>query len=173
MELSTAVTPYLLDTTILSIYLDANHPHHAQKMAALNALPIQAPRYVSVVGLAELSFGIRLAETLGKADLQSLKEIIRRARNHALLDVTAHTSDAYAEIKAKMASKYLSKVLRKDRPKYLEDWVDKATGKALGIDENDLWMCAQAKERDIIFLTADGRMQRIPEADPDVKLLVI
>ncbi|NTE57482.1 type II toxin-antitoxin system VapC family toxin [Agrobacterium tumefaciens] len=43
----------------------------------------------------------------------------------------------------------------------------------LGIDENDLWMCAQAKERDLVFVTADRRMGRIPEADPEVRLLMI
>jgi tRNA(fMet)-specific endonuclease VapC len=76
-------------------------------------------------------------------------------------------------VKARTAQKYLAKVLRKDRPKYIEEWVDKASGQKLGIDENDLWMCAQAKERDLIFVTADGRMKRIPDADPDVRLLTI
>jgi len=62
---------------------------------------------------------------------------------------------------------------RRDRPRYIEDWVDKATGKALAVDENDLWMCAQAKERGLIFVTTDARMRRIEDADPDVRLLII
>jgi hypothetical protein len=69
--------------------------------------------------------------------------------------------------------KYLASTLRRDRPKYLEDWIDKATGKALGVDENDLWMCAQAKERDIILITADRRMKRISDGDSDVKILLV
>jgi predicted nucleic acid-binding protein len=64
-------------------------------------------------------------------------------------------------------------MLRKDRPRYIEEWVDKATGQKLGIDENDLWMCAQAKERNLVLVTADGRMKRIPNADPEVRLLTI
>jgi len=32
-----------------------------------------------------------------------------------------------------------------DRPKYIEEWVDKATSQKFGIDESNLWMCAQAK----------------------------
>lgn len=45
--------------------------------------------------------------------------------------------------------KYLAKILRRDRPKYIEQWVDRATGQKLGIDENDPSVCAQAKERDL------------------------
>jgi len=84
-----------------------------------------------------------------------------------------NTASVYAELKASIAQKYLAKVLRKDRPKYIEEWVDKATGQKLGIDENDLWMCAQAKERDLIFVTAVRRVKRTPDADPDVRLLTI
>ena len=63
--------------------------------------------------------------------------------------------------------------MRRDRPKYIEEWVNQATGKALGIDENDLWMCAQAKERDLILVTGDAKMQRIADADSDVRLLIL
>ena len=65
---------------------------------------------------------------------------------HAVLEITRHTSAAYAELKAKLASKYLVKALRQNRPRWVEDWIDKATGKKLQVDENDLWICAQAKE---------------------------
>ncbi|MCI0430085.1 MAG: PIN domain-containing protein [Rhodospirillales bacterium] len=164
---------FLLDTTVLTICLDPTHQFHVEKSRALNALPADAPRYVSVVALAELAFGAELAITIGKGDSPALREKIRKARDHAVLDITHHTADAYAKLKSKMAAKYLAKVLRRDRPKYIEDWVDQATGKILGVDENDLWMCAQAKERGLILVTADGRMKRIGDADPDVSLLLI
>lgn len=164
---------YLFDTTILSVYLDPTHPHHAQKSQSLAALPAVSPRFISAVALAELGFGARLASAIGKGNLPALEEIIVRARSHAVLDITHHTALVYAEMKARIAQKYLAKTLRRDRPKYIEEWVDKATGQKLGIDENDLWMCAQAKERDIVFVTADLRMKRIRDADPGVLLLTI
>ena len=37
--------------------------------------------------------------------------------------------------------------------------------------ENDLWMCAQAKERDLTLVTAERRMKRISDADPEVRIL--
>lgn len=164
---------YLLDTTILSIYLDPSHPQHREKEQSLAALPGNAPRYISVVALAELGFGTMLAASIGRGNITTLEAIIAQARSYAVLDITHHTAAVYADIKARVAQKYLAKVLRRDRPKYIEEWVDKATGQKLGIDENDLWMCAQAKERDVIFVTADTRMKRISDADPEVRILTI
>lgn len=164
---------YLIDTTILSICLDPTHPHHADKGGSLDALPADSPRFVSAVALAELDYGVRLAQMLGKGKLPDLEAMFAQAKSYAVLDITHHTASAYAELKANLAHKYLAKTLRRDRPKYIEEWVDKATGLKLGIDENDLWMCAQAKERELVFLTADGRMQRIPDADSSVRLLMI
>lgn len=164
---------YLLDTTILSAYLDPSHRFHSERRRALDALPSEAPRYISVVALAELTFGADLAVVIGRGDAPALREMIRQAREYAVLDLTHHTAAAYSQLKSKLAGKYLAKPLRRDRPKYVEDWVDKTTGKALGLDENDLWMSAQAKERGLILMTADGRMQRIADADEDVQLLIV
>lgn len=164
---------YLLDTTILSIWLDPDHIQHAQKVLALNALPSGNPRFVSTVALAELGFGAKLAASLGKRDMSKLEAIIVTARGHGILDITHHTAAEYATLKTNVALKYLAKTARKDRPKYIEEWVDKATGQKLGIDENDLWQCAQARERSLVFVTADKRMQRIADADDEVKLLVL
>ena len=136
-------------------------------------MPVDSPQFISAIALAELGFGTNLAAAIGKGNLRALEAMIVRARSYAVLDITHHTAAVYAEVKARVAQKYLAKMLRKDRPKYIEEWVDKATGQKLGIDENDLWMCAQAKERDLLFVTADGRMKRISDADPDIRLLTI
>jgi predicted nucleic acid-binding protein len=167
------VDAYLLDTSILSAYLDPAHQFHGAKRTAVDALPADSPKYVSVVALAELTFGVELPVALGKGDMPALRKMIAEARSYGILDLSHHTATAYAQLKSKMGAKYLAKALRRDRPKYVEDWVDQATGKALGVDENDLWMCAQAKERNLVFVTADGKMKRIEVADSDVRLLVI
>lgn len=51
--------------------------------------------------------------------------------------------------------------------------MDKASGQKLQVDENDLWMCAQVKERDLVLATADGRIKRIADADPEVRILIL
>jgi predicted nucleic acid-binding protein len=128
------VDGYLLDTTTLSIYLYPTHQFHDEKKEALDALPADAPRYISVVALAELMFGVNLAEAIGRGDLPAFRRMIERARDYAVLDLSHHTAAAYAALKAGLATRYLANVLRRDRPRYVEDWVDKATGKALWVD---------------------------------------
>ena len=164
---------FLFDTSVLSALLDPKHPYHAETQQWVNALDASAPRYVSVVGLAELSFGIKLAEAFKMGDLPTLMEINQQAQDYGVLDISKHTSDAYAELKANMAKKYLEGANRRDRPRWLENWVDKNTERRLQVDENDLWMCAQAKERGINFVTADKNTQRIADADPEVQLFII
>jgi predicted nucleic acid-binding protein len=167
------VDAYLLDTTILSAYLDPSHTFHSERRRAVDYLPAGSHRYISIVALAELTFGADLAAALGKGDAPVLREMIRQARDYAVLDFTHHTAAAYSELKSRLASKYLANPLRRDRPKYVEDWVDRTTGKALGVDENDVWMAAHAKERGLVLMTADRRMQRIADADADVRLLIV
>ena len=164
---------YLFDTSVLSIALDAGHPLHEEKRDAIDALPAETSQFVSVIALAELGFGGALAAAVGRGNVPALTAILNRARTYSVLEISHHTAAVYADLKSRIAQKYLAKALRRDRPKYIEDWVDQATGKTLDIDENDLWMCAQAKERDLVLITADRRMQRIPTADPAVRLLLI
>lgn len=52
----------------------------------------------------------------------------------------------------------------------IEDWVDLGSAKRLQIDENDLWIAAQAKERDLIIVTGDTDMRIIASVDPDVRI---
>jgi predicted nucleic acid-binding protein len=78
------------------------------------------------------------------------------------------------ELKKNVAVKYLTVPLSKnDRKRWIENWVDKNSSQTLGIDENDLWQCAQARERNLVLVTIDGRIERIAEADPILQLLVI
>lgn len=164
---------FLLDTSVLSAYLDPIHRSHADTRRAVDALHSEAPRYVSAVSLAELTFGANLAEAFGMGDLPTLQAIVQQAQGYGVLEITKHTAAAYADLKTNLAKRYLAKASRRDRPRWLEDWVDKTTGQNLQVDENDLWMCAQAKERDLIFVTADDGTQRIADADHEVGLLIL
>jgi predicted nucleic acid-binding protein len=162
---------YLLDTSIVSVYLDPSHPRHAGPAQAIAALPIGSDLHVSAVALAEIEFGLIVANMVSKQRFAQLEQMLAQARRQFVLDVTKQTARFYADIKARVAHRYLASTLRRDRPSYVEEWIDRATGKAIAIDENDLWMCAQAKERDLTLLTAERRMSRISDADPEVRIL--
>ena len=105
--------------------------------------------------------------------MTKLSLLVEKAQGYPLLDITRHTAAEYAELKAILATTYLAKALKKERPRWLENWVDKATGQTLQVDENDLWMCAQARERNLILITADAKMERVSNADPSVRLQFI
>ena len=83
--------------------------------------------------------------------------IISRAQSYAPLEITRHTAAEYGELKANLAKLYIAKAFARDRPRWLENWVDQATGQRLQVDENDLWMCAQARERNLSCSQPTGK----------------
>ena len=164
---------YIFDTNVLSMSLDPSRAQHDDVRAAIGELDPAATQFISAISLAELAYGVRLIEIFNGSDSPNLQRILKEAQEYAVIHVTNHTSSAYAEMKANLARTYLAKAGRKDRPRWVEDWVDKTTGQKLQVDENDLWICAQAKERDLILVTSDHHMDRIPKADSEVRLILI
>jgi predicted nucleic acid-binding protein len=167
------VTGYIYDTSVLSALLDAAHGRHADIARAVTLLPEDASHFVSAVSLAELTFGVRMSETFAPSRLPALEQMLVDVRPYGVLEIGHHTSAAYAELKTNLAKRYLIKANRRDRPRWIEEWPLNNRGQRLQVDENDLWLCAQAKERSLTLLTADGGMQRIADADPEVMLLLV
>jgi predicted nucleic acid-binding protein len=167
------VDGYLLETSALSALLDPEHDKHAIVKSTIAGLSSGAPVYVSSVALAELAFGVKLYEAC-KGSLPKADNMLAGANSYPKVDVTRHTSLEYAELKKNIALKYLAVPLSKDdRKRWIENWVDKNSGQTLGIDENDLWQCAQARERNLVLVTIDRRIKRISEADQILQLLHI
>lgn len=167
------MTGYIYDTSVLSVLLDAAHPRHADIARAVAALPEDASHFVSAVSLAELTFGVRMSEVFAPGRLPALERMLNDVRAYGVLEIGHHTAAAYAELKTNLAKRYLTKANRRHRPRWLEEWPLNNRGQRLQVDENDLWMCAQAKERSLTLLAADAGIQRIADADPDVLLLLI
>lgn len=162
---------YLLDTSVLSTYYHEQHKYHAITKAAVDRLSAAAPQFVSPISLGEIEFGIRLAELQGANALAELRERLDRIRTHARLPITHHTSRAYARVRSLLASRV--NIAKKGRPRWLEDWVDAASGQKLQIDENDLWIAAQALERDLTVLTLDGDFRVFSAVEPNLRIQVI
>jgi predicted nucleic acid-binding protein len=165
------VSGYLLDTSALSAYLNDQHPNHAAALAIIGGLPLDAAKFVSVVTLAELDYGIRFAELQGSQRLAEYRQRLEVVRQYTSLDLTRHTSDAYAELKVLLAAQMQRKAGKKMR-RWIEDWVEIGSGKRLQVDENDLWICAQAKERDLVVVTGDTDIRQLASLDPDLKIVL-
>jgi predicted nucleic acid-binding protein len=79
-----------------------------------------------------------------------------------VLKVSRHTAEPYGRIRAALFDK-LGPKSRKSKKKRAEELCDPTTGRELGIDENDLWIVAQAAERNLVLVTHD-KMVPIREA---------
>jgi tRNA(fMet)-specific endonuclease VapC len=74
----------------------------------------------------------------------------------------------YGDLRARLFEKFAPKKRRRKglRP---EELVDPVTAKELGIQENDLWIAAQAIERNLVLVTNDA-MARIQEVASELKV---
>lgn len=168
----TPLDGYLFDNSALSPYYNPRQSKHSEVRRVIDSIP-SAERYISLITLAEMEFGCRLAEAVQGRQIAEFEQELKMARAlGTVLPFTHHTARTYAEIKAKVTSFYLKNPYRGGRPPFLEDWVDKYSGKTLGVDENDLWICAQAKERDLVLVAAD-KMNVITKADGNIRLLPV
>ncbi len=174
MTTGNASVDYLIDTSVLSRMLDTTHPDHEKMKTWEAALPSGSRKLLSVVAIAELRFGLALAAQRHTV-LASLSQVINSADKHSPLTITRATAQEYAQLKAAVVAKFLPKRLQRRSKKGWgnpEDWVDEYTGRALKTQENDLWQCAQAIERDLTFVSCDAGMDAI-EAASGAKLKLL
>jgi tRNA(fMet)-specific endonuclease VapC len=163
------VDSFLLDTSALSPLVDDEHPQHLGAIASIAAIG-DCPIYVSVIALAELRFGVYLHEMAKGRRLRNADELISKAEQYPRLEVTTHTLHEYARLKSTLATYYLPKVTRNFRQRWVEDWIDQFTNKRLRVDDNDLWICAQALEVNFTVMRGDKKMDVIKRAEQRLKL---
>jgi predicted nucleic acid-binding protein len=153
---------YLLDTCAVSAYLSPTRPNHAIVRDRIDTLEAESLKYVSVITLGELVYGAQLSANSEGVDIASFEDLIMEARKYPLLSVTDHVADSFGKLKASLAVTCIPRRLkRKKRPRWVEDWIKAATGRDMQVDENDLWLFAQAHDRDLVFLTTDSDIERI------------
>jgi tRNA(fMet)-specific endonuclease VapC len=167
------VDGYLLDTCFASALFDAHHKFYQSVRLADEAIESGAPRFISRISIAELMFGINLYEAESGEVHTRASQVLKRAHGYPVREVSKHTATEYAELRTKLAVTYLPSVLHSDRPRWVDQWVPRVTGEKLQVDENDLWICAQARELNLTLLTTDKDMvARISKADPTIKFRV-
>lgn len=162
---------YLLDTNILSAYYHLEHPNYEAAKATINGLDRTGHLLVSVVTMAEIDYGVRLAHAKNSKFIEEMRERAEIIRKRAKLPVTPFTAEYYARLKLGVAM-LISPGKQKKNPRFIEDWIEHTTAKALGIDENDLWIASQGIERDITVVTDDKRFDVFKRAVPEFKLIL-
>ena len=98
-----------------------------------------------------------------------IEACIRRAEEHPLAEIGRFTGQAFAHVKASIAMERLD--IHRRIPRWVEEWGDRVTGQMLQIDENDVWIAAQAIERNFVVVTSDlDFVQVIGAAVPELRV---
>lgn len=158
---------FLLDTQTIRYWHDSACSQHAEVTgniawlrSAVASLVIKPKLLASVVTLGEIEFGHRVALAPNPASQAAYMQFVREELPEPF-EVSPDAATAYGELRARLFNKYAPGDKRK--PKMLpEQLVDPATARELGIQENDLWIAAQAMAHGMVLVTND-RMARIRE----------
>ena len=162
---------YLLDTNLVSVLYDAARSNHGAVRAALAAFDPAAPQLVSAITIGELRFGLALSRAAGRS-LDHIESCIERTEEHPLAEIGRHTAEAFGYVKSSVALQRVD--IGRRIPRWVEAWSDRVTGQLLQIDENDLWIAAQAVERNLVVVTSDPDFTRIiTPAVPELRVELV
>lgn len=161
----------LLDTNFISVLFDPRRADFHAVQTRAQAFAERDLVYLSAVVLAELRYGMEAAQRAGQ-DISHIRHTLVQAAAYPLAEIGRHTAEAYGDVKARLAHHYLDLSRRPQR--WIENWQDRVSGQMLQVDENDLWIVAQAVERDYLLLTRDQRLaDRFGPAITELRLEVI
>jgi tRNA(fMet)-specific endonuclease VapC len=160
------VQGYLLDTNIVRYWFDPKCPEHGWVLAHIQGLPVGTPLAASAITLGEIEYGLRVLDEAASFEA----ELAGFVQKHLpiILDVTATTRSDYASIRARLFRKYAPVELRR-KVRQPEQLVNPVTGLTLGIQENDLWIAAQAVEHNLVVVSND-RLTRIRDVASELRL---
>lgn len=165
---------FLLDTQTIRYWCDSACSQHAAVTGNITtlrqscaSLAVKPRLLVSVITLGEIEFGHRVALAPDPAARAAYAKFVREELPDSL-DVMADAVEAYGELRTRLFNKYAPRDRRKPKMRP-EQLVDPATSKELQIQENDLWLCAQAVAHGLVLVTND-RMQPIRDVAPGMHL---
>lgn len=153
---------FLLDTQTIRYWHDSDCPQHAAvigNVAALRQLAapleLKPKLLVSVVTLGEIEFGHRVALAPDPAAQAAYIKFVQEELPSPF-ELSSDATAAYGDLRTRLFinNKYAPGEKRKPkmRPEQLRDLV---TAKELQIQENDLWLCAQAVAHGMVLVTND------------------
>ncbi len=145
---------YLFDTNIWSKWF-RQEPVVTEKLTQIDKT---SKIFLSSIVWGEVIYG---ANANKKFPLESYSNFIHKSKPIILL-IDKNVADIYGVLRASLFEKYLRKGKNNKRPEQL---IDPATATEIGIDENDLWIVAQAVTHNLTLVTND-KMRRIFTATP-------
>jgi predicted nucleic acid-binding protein len=156
---------FLLDTQTVRYWHDSRCAQHVAVGGNVSSLcqlaePMEVkPRLlISVVTLGEIEFGHQVALAPDPVAQAAYIQFVQEELPNPF-ELSADAAAAYGELRTRLFNKYAPRDKRKSKMRP-EQLVDPATAKELKIQENDLWICAQAAAHGMVLVTND-RMTHI------------
>jgi predicted nucleic acid-binding protein len=155
---------YLLDTNILSYWINERSEPHGRVAARIAAVPENVPLFMSAVSWGEIQFGWhrRHKEPIPAENLRVFEQAF------LTVPVTRGTDRFYGQLKARLFERFAPRDI-KAKSLRLGLLLDPLSGDLLGVDENDVWIAAQAVESKFVLVTND-KLTRIRDAAAELDL---
>lgn len=154
---------FLIDTCIWSYWFDNKRQEHTAIINHAQKLPADSILGISIITWGEIAYGQKVG-SLEEAPIQSKYVQFITAQRPKSFYIDIHTAKMYGELRALLFNKYTPR--EKKRVLRPEQLINPVTSKELGIQENDLWIAAQAMARNLILVTSD-KLSRIHEVAGD------
>ena len=164
------MSDYLLDTNILRYWYDDRCPEHTKVLPCVQAACRPDPEtqyvsrlFISTVTMGEIEYGHRRVPKPNAAKQLKYHEFVRQQCPEPL-EIITHVAENYGEMKAWLMNKFSPHEIR-SRARRLKQLVDPDTVEELGVQENDVWIAAQAMTFNIVLVTHDhkgcfGKLQK-------------
>ena len=122
---------------------------------------------VSAITLGEIEYGLRVVSEDSTPSQEAFRELVEH-RLPMVLDISKTTRMYYGLLRARLFEKYAPRRKRRRglRPEQL---IDPVTSRELGIQENDLWLAAQALEFNLVLATNDA-LERLRDVCADLMI---
>ncbi|MCH8880886.1 MAG: PIN domain-containing protein [Planctomycetes bacterium] len=158
---------FLLDTMTICYWFDETSPFHKSVRRTADAISTFGSQVcVSVVTLGEIEYG-RAANPGGMGGrLDEYSRFVRELLPR-MLEVSKHTAEPYGRVRAKLVDRFPPPG-GWSKKKRAEQLYDPIAAREFGFDENDLWLVAQAIERNLVLVTSD-KMTHIKEAVREIQ----
>ncbi len=156
---------YLFDTNAVSPLWNVRHPEH-DIIKDFFASVSQSPVWLSTIVLAEIEYGMKITPEM---DIDSQNQVRHEMSNHPfILDIDKHTIGPYSDLRAELFKKFSPRDRRgRLTVKWPEDLIERTSAKELGVQENDIWIAAQAIQYNLILVTGD-HMQRLVDVSENL-----
>jgi predicted nucleic acid-binding protein len=163
---------FLIDTNIWEYWFNPkSEPEHSNVLKRVHELRQTCGDtqgafrvWISAITWGEIECGYRTREDKEQSLEIEFRQFIRDISPKVFI-VDRHVGREYGRIKASCFEKF-SPGEKRSKKLRLKQLTDPISGEELGIDENDLWLVAQAVTRDMTLVSND-KLNRIGEAVGD------